>query len=239
MQGRIQIIKTFIISQFLYTSSSIHVPNKYIKAINKLIFNFLWKNKKEKIKRSTLHKDKDHGGLNVPDFSLMINASRLGWLKKYVAGTDHFWKELFEEFLERSGFNPHILLFANYNINWLTAKNILPSFYIEALSEWLKIGNTSPVPKESFIWYNKNILIENRPIFYQDFYENGICHFGDLYNNNREIIPFEIWQGKGITQLHFLKWAGIVTAISKNLQASTCATSETALDLQIMDIYIN
>ncbi len=57
MQGRVQIIKTFIISQFLYTASSIHVPTNYRNEINKLIFNFIWKSKKDRLKRSTLYKN--------------------------------------------------------------------------------------------------------------------------------------------------------------------------------------
>ena len=41
--GRIQIIKTFIISQFLYSISAINIPEKYIKEIESIIYRFIWK----------------------------------------------------------------------------------------------------------------------------------------------------------------------------------------------------
>lgn len=63
-QGRIQIIKTFIISQFLFTMSATVIPDKYIKEINAMMFKFIWKGKRERIKRSIL----------------MVRAARVAWL---------------------------------------------------------------------------------------------------------------------------------------------------------------
>jgi hypothetical protein len=163
MQGRSQIIKTFIISQFLYTTSSITIPLKYIKEINSLIFKFIWKSKREKIKRLVLQKDKGCGGLNVPNFASMVEASRISWLNKYISGTNHVWKTLFEAFLQMAGFDPSILLFSNYDVSWLRTRTIVPDFYLEVLSLWSEVDNTSQIDKIHFIWYNKNVLIQGKP----------------------------------------------------------------------------
>ena len=38
--GKIVVLKTFIISQFQYVLSAIHIPEKYIKEINDIMFSF-------------------------------------------------------------------------------------------------------------------------------------------------------------------------------------------------------
>jgi len=48
LAGRIQIVKSFIMSQFLYQGSVIEVPQKVRKEIEKMIFQFIWSYKTEK-----------------------------------------------------------------------------------------------------------------------------------------------------------------------------------------------
>ena len=52
--GKISVIKTFYISQLLYSVNSIHVPNYVIKNANKMLFPFLWGSKKERDKRTII-----------------------------------------------------------------------------------------------------------------------------------------------------------------------------------------
>ena len=40
---------------------------------------FLWKNKRDKIKRVGLYQDYDEGGLRMPDLECMIKALRMAW----------------------------------------------------------------------------------------------------------------------------------------------------------------
>ena len=82
--GRIQIIKTFIISQFLYVTSSISIPETYIKEINTMIWKFVWDNKTERLSRKLMVKPVEKGGLNAPDFRLMVRASKILKLDKKI-----------------------------------------------------------------------------------------------------------------------------------------------------------
>ena len=47
--GKISVIKTFGISQLLYSANSIHVPNYVTKDANKMLLQFLWGSKKERV----------------------------------------------------------------------------------------------------------------------------------------------------------------------------------------------
>ena len=69
--GRIQIVKTFIIPIFLYRASMVCCDQEFVKEVNKIIFDFIWKGK-NKVKRSVLVGDIEDGGLKDPHLYSMI-----------------------------------------------------------------------------------------------------------------------------------------------------------------------
>ena len=69
--GKIQVIKTFAIPKILYRRSLICSKKKFIKDINQILFNFIWKGK-DKVKHATLINDINEGGLKMPYIESMI-----------------------------------------------------------------------------------------------------------------------------------------------------------------------
>ena len=67
-------------SKFVYLAQSIVVPKNIIKQIDSLIYNFLWPGKREKIKRTTLIGQKEHGGLEMCDTHTFFNSLKLKWI---------------------------------------------------------------------------------------------------------------------------------------------------------------
>ena len=49
--GKVLIIKSLGLSQILYAASNVNVPNENIYIPSKMIFGFLWNDKKTKIKK--------------------------------------------------------------------------------------------------------------------------------------------------------------------------------------------
>ena len=70
MIGRIQIIKSFILSQVSYTASMLTVPKSIISEFEKIAYKYVWDGKREKIKRKTLIKDYTTGGVKMIDLVL-------------------------------------------------------------------------------------------------------------------------------------------------------------------------
>jgi len=60
----------------------LNTPATFAAEVNKLIFDFIWKHKIPKIKKSTLVKDKKKGGLNMIDFTLFDKLSIKNMLGK-------------------------------------------------------------------------------------------------------------------------------------------------------------
>ena len=80
VEGKILIVKTFGLSQMIYSLQMCNITDRDIINIDRIIFKFLW-NKKwlgnpapDRIKRSTLKLSYDKGGLSVPDISILNQA---------------------------------------------------------------------------------------------------------------------------------------------------------------------
>ena len=75
--GRAMSIKTLGISQLNYSASNLNVPKGIVEIVRTKYFKFLWKNKKNQIKRSGLYQDLDNGGIRMTDFDIMLKALKL------------------------------------------------------------------------------------------------------------------------------------------------------------------
>lgn len=85
-----------------------------------MIFKFLWRNKKDRVKRSVLISSVDKGGLNVPDFETLINSAKLKWIKKIAYGNKSLpWKVILEMYLEKENVNLNTLLYSNFTMKTL------------------------------------------------------------------------------------------------------------------------
>ena len=71
------LIKTLGISQIIYSASNLDALKGIVEIVRTKSFRFLWKNKKDKIKRSGLYQDLDNGGIRMIDFDIMLKALKL------------------------------------------------------------------------------------------------------------------------------------------------------------------
>ena len=79
--GKIQIVKSYLISTFQYFISMSQVSKNFEQELNKLLFSFIWNGKRERLKRDVLVRDIEKGGLNMPHLYSVILTSRLRWIK--------------------------------------------------------------------------------------------------------------------------------------------------------------
>ena len=212
MYGRIQIIKTFVMSQFMYVSSVIHTPPEVIRRINKLVFKFIWRNKSERLKRRVLMSNIVNGGLKAPDFQSMIGAARLKWIKKISTSAEAPWKLILEKYLERLNIPLHVLLISNYDMKSSSLdKADIPQFYKEMLKLWCEMGNTLPAyNKGNFLWFNKDICVKGKSLFYEQLFRAGVWYISDLYGADGSAIPFETWVSRGVGRHNLIKWMGLI-----------------------------
>ena len=86
--GKINIVKTLALSKLTFVCSVLDTPDGFTEEVNKIIFKFIWKYKQPKIKKSTIIKCKEEGGLNMTDFTVFDKALKLCWVKRLCSTDD-------------------------------------------------------------------------------------------------------------------------------------------------------
>ena len=237
LYGKGQIIRTFIISQFLFVSSVIETPPQVIKAVNSLIYKFIWKNKKDRIKRKVLISETLNGGLNIPDFETMIKTARYKWVRKLEENKNSPCYHILQNYLKKIGICLDILLYANFSLHSVGIKdNAIPKFYYELLKLWSETGNTTVIENSNFIWYNRAIRVESKSVLYPEFLQAGIWYKHDLFNPDGSVIPFDTWINRGLGRQSMIKWMGLIDVIRKtNYDYATCVETSETVKLSLLD----
>jgi hypothetical protein len=78
----------------------------------------------------------------------------------------------------------------------------VPEFYLEILRSWSEVGQLSS--KETYIWYNKEIQINNRPILFEPFLNQRILKINDLFNKDGTAKKFNDWVGYSVSALYHI-----------------------------------
>ena len=117
--GRVLIIKSLGLSQLVYSASNLTVPQEITPIIKTKLFNFLWKNKRDKIKRAGLYQEQEKGGISMTDVETMIKALRLAWISRLLTPEIRNWKTIPDYYLRKLG-GLNFLLRCNYDVKYMT-----------------------------------------------------------------------------------------------------------------------
>ena len=60
------------------------IPEKYVKEINSLIWNFLWNGKTNQIERNIVMLNKKRGGLNMIDVGIFYKSKQINLLYRLI-----------------------------------------------------------------------------------------------------------------------------------------------------------
>ena len=82
--GKVEILKSFAVSQLVQVASLIPVPSGIVKSINGIFFKYIW-NSKDKVKRIKLLKSRKDGGINMTDIEPMFRALKATWILRLYA----------------------------------------------------------------------------------------------------------------------------------------------------------
>ena len=127
--GKVLIIKCVGLSNLVYSISNLNVPEEIFAMVKNKFFRFLWKNKRDKIKRTSVYQDYCEGGLRMVDIELAIKALRLAWIRRRLFSEKSSWKTIPDHFFSKQG-GLNFLLRCNYDIKYL---GHIPTFYKDIL----------------------------------------------------------------------------------------------------------
>ena len=218
--GRCLITKSLGISQLVHTISSLDVPREFLGAVNSTIFKFIWKNKKDKLKRKLMILDYDQGGLRAPSIDVLVKSLKLAWISRLLTDEPtcrESWKTIPNYFFEKCG-GLNFLLRCNYDKYFLEQID-LPQFYKLILLYFLEIKESFPNQsgQELILFNNKDILINGRTIFYRDWFDRGIYLVRDLLKSDGKFLSYTEFVQKYDLRCNFLIYFQVVSAIPRHL----------------------
>ena len=191
IQGKIVVVKTFLVSQFTYVMQSIGLPHDVLQIINTYLYKFIWQkkysNKKafEKVKRKIMEADYNEGGLNMINMFDLQKYFYLQWAGK-LAGSTH------EQ-------NWDIIPW--WHLGKLTKQANI--FYINSKAN--KVNGLDKIDNDFWTEVLKTFLDSKAIIrleeVFQNNYQNQHIFNNELIKYKQKTLFFQKWQSKDIYQI--------------------------------------
>ncbi len=196
--GKIHIVKTFMISQFVYLMQSIGLPDMVLKEINTMLFKFVWKKRYnnrrafEKVRRNVLCGNTDCGGLNMINIVDMQHSFYIAWMSKLWHNHSAFWATIPLYYLFQLGQDFAVLRANVHKKEFIGLYKIKSEFWKKTIIAWLdhhKVYTYDDITadhiKNQSLWNNSIIRYQGRVLFFTKWLANGILTVGDLYNGDQ------------------------------------------------------
>ena len=220
LMGKIVVIKTSALPKLIYPLTSLpNPPKETIKRIEKMMYDFIWDGKPDKIKREILTSDYDKGGLRMIDIEKFIWSLKKSWVKRILqTESNSLLKHLYEKVFKQFGGN--ILFECNFREADIIKHFNKKHFLRDLLLAWSKLANKTVISNyhNEIIWNNSNIRVGENTIFYKEWFQLGIKHIKDIYDQqNQGYYSFYKLQEKfNLPATEFLRYMSLINSIPKD-----------------------
>ena len=214
--GKICVIKSLALSKLIHLFSAIpNPPETIFKRLENSFFKFVWSDTSEKIKRSTLYNSHEYGGVKMPNLKYFCMAQKITWIKKLLDSQNvSDWKTLFFSNMDKQGGN-YIWFSKDKNPIF---SNQLNHFWKDVYLAWITVTATREhdLPQNEPIYHNPAIKINNKTIFYSDWYIKGITHINDIIKENGKLYTWEEFSQIYEIENQAFKYIAFIDAIPRN-----------------------
>ena len=230
--GKSLLVKALGISQLVYAASMLTVPESVVKTVQENLFAFLWKNRKDKIKRVVMYQTVKKGGIHFVNFCTVVKALRLAWIGRLLSTSDDKWKAIPSYYFRKHG-SLLSLLKCNYDIKLL--KTGLPLVYRELLQYFQDLKSATNIfPNgELILWNNKSITIDNATLFWKPWFEVGVVTVKDVLNPEGKFLSYVEFRNKFNITTNYLHYVQLISAIPSDLKRRAAQTFIPAADLSL------
>ena len=213
LKGKITVIKTFAMPLILYPANCLYVPDWVTKQVDEIFVKYLWSGKPPKVKKTTIINYIERGGLKMPLLSAMIKGLKCTWIKRFLSPT--FSKlDLLNNFVHYKGKTFKEIVLSKLDTRYIQFDSL---FYQQVLLGWFSLFSKHPNNiidiANSKIWNNKHILINNSPVEYTNWHNNGIAKFYHILDENGHIIDKNNLETKYSVSINQMEYNSLIHAI--------------------------
>ena len=235
LEGKVLIFKTLGISKIVYLSLITTVPNSILDEIQKIQKAFLWFSSKPKINHKTLCNKFEDGGLKNVDIKAKIISLQCSWVKKLYDDNHHDWK-IIPLYLINKYFGKNFYFHSSLSFN-LHLIDSFPDFYKQIFINWSNslVSNSyvSSCIQSNYLWYNKYILIDNKPVYLSSFSDKRINFLNDLLDSSGNFKTFnELKTEYNLANNVYFSWMQLINAIPlswKTVVKNNCSSESLLL----------
>ena len=213
LKGRVLVANTMAISQLLYLSTVMYTPEWAINKYNKIIEKYVWQNKPAKVKYTTMIDTLDNGGLRLQDLRTKIKALKIKWIKNII---DKQYQAPWKSYISGK-IKMEVTRLPYYNLNNNDCPTFNDKFYDQLFLTWSELRTHEPTDNEQvcreIIWYNSNIRIANKPIYYKKWEDSGINFIQDILNEQGAFAKKDYLENKYHIVIKFLEYQSLLAAI--------------------------
>ena len=217
--GRIHIIKSLLISQFNHLFISLPNPDdSFLNKVNTILFNFLWNSKTDKVKRDVITQSYDQGGIKMINLKAFLYSLKLSWFKRLFQTTAK-WQNILKTLIDTD-----LLSKCGYEYIHVCLNKCQNLFWKDVFKAWVHFSETKEIKdvrEDSILklplWYNKNIIIGKKTIFYRNWYDRGVHTINDLIKtpDNCTFYTFDEFIDIYNIRSNFLQFNGVIRAVKK------------------------
>ena len=84
LKGKVPVINTLAVSPLLYLASVIYVPAQVIQEVKKIVVDFIWDSKTQKVAYDIMIQSIENWGLKLVDFESKVKSLKLGFIKRLL-----------------------------------------------------------------------------------------------------------------------------------------------------------
>ena len=217
LRGKIAIVKSLVLSKLTYLLSVLpNPPESFINNIEKLLFQFIWDNKPDKIKRSIIINEIEEGGLKLTHMTSQCEAIKATWIQRLLNEENTGkWKLFMQIELDKIG-GPLIWKFNFKKDEKNLLANISNPFLKDMVKSWSNLHFSNPKSYDDvlnqYLWHNSFIKVNNETVYYKSWVKNNILQIRDLLNDDGRFFNYKEFTDR-LHKCDILKYYGIIDSI--------------------------
>ena len=195
LYGKVTIIKSLVIPKLIYLLCILpDPPLSFFSELQRVLFKFVWSNKKDKIRRSLLYNEYKEGGLKMPLLLSFNRAMKVTWIKRYFDEENKSkWKMFFAHSLRRMGVD--IFFSGNLRSDHLMFNKYADPFWNDILTAWSHYKYYNPVKFKDIIsqplCLNSHILVGGKPLNINIRFNSDMTYVKDILRIDGSFMSFD------------------------------------------------
>ena len=241
LEGKTTVFKSLALSKTPHLALVKTIPPSIIDQLNNTQKNFIWNGLNPKIKNSTINNNYENGGLKNVNIAAKISSLQSSWIKRLFDENFHDWKIIPLHIVHKS-LGKMSVFHSNLKVNKKLTKSF-PKYYREIINTWgSKFSCQTLVPSailSQFLWFNSQVQIGNKSVFFSSFSERNINFVGKLFKTDGRVKPWKQLQEEyGLANKLKFKWIQIIHSLPKPWIEQIFIDSGNSINLAIQDHHL-